>query len=72
MTPGMPPVTLAAGDHGLVSDTVGLFTALLGFAATVGILTEEDDASAIGRHSDGWRVIGANRHSVRQRETEVN
>ncbi len=40
MTPGMLPVTLAAGDHGLVSDTVGLFTALLGFAATVGILTK--------------------------------
>ena len=40
MTPGMPLVTLAAGDHGLVSDTVGLFTALLGFAATVGILTK--------------------------------
>ncbi len=29
MTPGMPLVTLAAGDHGLVSDTVGLFTVSL-------------------------------------------
>jgi CPA1 family monovalent cation:H+ antiporter len=28
------------GEHGLVSDTVALFVALLGFAATVGILTK--------------------------------
>ncbi len=28
------------GEHGLVSNTVGLFVALLGFAATVGILTK--------------------------------
>ncbi|MHC4219781.1 MAG: cation:proton antiporter domain-containing protein, partial [Planctomycetota bacterium] len=28
------------GDHGLVSDTVAMFVALLGFAATVGILTK--------------------------------
>ncbi|MHC4419957.1 MAG: hypothetical protein ACYS1E_05120, partial [Planctomycetota bacterium] len=28
------------GEHGLVSDTVAMFVALLGFAATVGILTK--------------------------------
>ncbi|MHC4447095.1 MAG: cation:proton antiporter [Planctomycetota bacterium] len=28
------------GDHGLVSETVGLFVALLGFAATVAVLTK--------------------------------
>ncbi len=31
---------LAAAGHGIVSDTVGLFTALLGFATTVAILTK--------------------------------
>jgi CPA1 family monovalent cation:H+ antiporter len=30
----------AVGGHGLVSDTVGMFVALLGFAATVGVLTK--------------------------------
>lgn len=34
-------ITIAsANDHGLVSDTVGLFTAMLGFAVTVGVLTK--------------------------------
>ncbi len=34
-------ITIASADeHGLVSDTVGLFTALLGFAVTVGVLTK--------------------------------
>ena len=38
---GMTPMLLAAtGEHGLVSDTVGMFVALLGFAATVGVLTK--------------------------------
>ncbi|MCZ6850401.1 MAG: sodium:proton antiporter [Planctomycetota bacterium] len=33
-------VVASNGEHGLVSNTVGLFVALLGFAATVGILTK--------------------------------
>jgi CPA1 family monovalent cation:H+ antiporter len=33
-------VLASIGGHGLVSDTVALFVALLGFAATVGILTK--------------------------------
>ncbi len=38
---GMTPMLLAAiGGHGLVSDTVGMFVALLGFATTVGVLTK--------------------------------
>ena len=37
---GMTPTLLAAtGEHGLVSDTVGMFVALLGFATTVVVLT---------------------------------
>ncbi len=38
---GMTPTLLAAiGEHGLVSGTVGMFVALLGFATTVGVLTK--------------------------------
>ncbi len=33
-------VVASNGEHGLVSNTVGLFVALLGFAATVGVLTK--------------------------------
>jgi CPA1 family monovalent cation:H+ antiporter len=33
-------VLASIGEHGLVSDTVAIFVALLGFAATVGILTK--------------------------------
>ncbi|MCZ6810586.1 MAG: cation:proton antiporter, partial [Planctomycetota bacterium] len=33
-------VVESSGEHGLVSNTVGLFVALLGFAATVGVLTK--------------------------------
>jgi CPA1 family monovalent cation:H+ antiporter len=33
-------VLASTGDHGLVSDTVAMFVVLLGFAATVGILTK--------------------------------
>jgi CPA1 family monovalent cation:H+ antiporter len=33
-------VLASLGEHGLVSDTVAVFVALLGFAATVGILTK--------------------------------
>jgi CPA1 family monovalent cation:H+ antiporter len=33
-------VLASIGEHGLVSDTVAMFVALLGFAATVGILTK--------------------------------
>lgn len=37
----MAPLFLAtAGEHGLVSDTVGLFVALLAFAVTVAVLTK--------------------------------